>query len=173
MDRCRIPCHAVSLFAVSQARCHSLRAIAGAFAIDVDISFWLLVTTLLLAVFLGFGKRRHELTILNENANAHRAVLNDYSPYFLDQMIGIVTSSTVIAYMLYTTSEEVTSRFGGPKLIYTMPFVLYGIFRYLYLIHKKDRGGDPSRTLLTDPPLLIDVALWVLTVIVIIYHSIS
>jgi 4-hydroxybenzoate polyprenyltransferase len=150
-----------------------LRAIAGAFVIDVEISFWLLITTFLLALFLGFGKRRHEITILNDQANAHRAVLSDYSPIFLDQMISIVTASTVIVYMLYTTSEEAIVRFGSHKLIYTIPFVLYGIFRYLYLIHKKDRGGDPSKTLLTDLPLLIDVALWVLAVVAIIYHSLS
>lgn len=150
-----------------------LRAIAGAFAIDVDISFWLLATTFLLALFLGFGKRRHELIVLNENANSHRAVLNDYSPYFLDQMISIVTATTVIVYMLYTTSDEATSRFGGPMLLYTIPFVLYGIFRYLYLIHKKELGGDPTKTLLTDLPILIDVVLWVLTVIVIIYRSLT
>ncbi|MFH1171580.1 MAG: decaprenyl-phosphate phosphoribosyltransferase [bacterium] len=148
-----------------------LRAVAGAVAIDVAISHWLLVTTLLLALFLGFGKRRHELMLLQENANTHRPVLTDYSPYFLDQMIGIVTASTVIVYMLYTTSSEATAHFGGPKLLYTMPFVLYGIFRYLYLIHQKDHGGDPSKTLLTDPPLIIDIILWAAIVIILLYYS--
>lgn len=148
-----------------------LRAIAGAVVIGVTISHWLLITTLFLAMFLGFGKRRHELVLLNEQANGHRSVLNDYSPRFLDQMMGIVTTSTVIVYMLYTTSDRVISRFGDIRLVYTMPFVLYGIFRYLYLIHKKDLGDDPSRTLLTDLPLLADVGLWIISVVVLLYYA--
>lgn len=147
-----------------------LRAIGGAFAIDVIISHWLLITTLLLSLFLGFGKRRHEIALLNERANAHRGVLNEYNLLFLDQMIGIVTAATLIMYILYTTSDEAVTRFGDTRLILTMPLVLYGIFRYLYLIHKKERGGDPSKTLLTDPPLLVAIGLWVATVIGLIYY---
>lgn len=148
-----------------------LRAIAGAVVIDVQISHWLLVCTFLLALFLGFGKRRHELSLMEEGAANHRRVLGDYSPYFLDQMIAVVTASTLIVYILYTTSAEVTARFGTTNLIYTIPFVLYGIFRYLYLIHKKERGGDPTAILYDDKPLIAAISLWAITVIVILYHA--
>lgn len=148
-----------------------LRALAGAEAIDVEFSSWLLLSTFLLALFLAFGKRRHELTLLNNNAVSHRRVLDQYSPYFLDQMIAVVTASTVVVYILYTTSKEITERFHTAGLVYTVPFVLYGIFRYLYLIHKKESGGDPTKTLLTDPPLLIDIAFWTAAVIAILYFS--
>lgn len=150
-----------------------LRAIAGAVTIDVPISHWLLAATLLLALFLGFGKRRYELVALASNANSHRPVLEQYAKMFLDQMIAVVTASTVIVYLLYTTSDEVREKFGTTNLIYTVPFVLYGIFRYLYLIHKRESGGDPSKTLLTDGPLLASVGLWVATVIAILYRSMA
>ena len=146
-----------------------LRVIAGAVLIGVPTSEWLIICTILLSLFLGFSKRRHEIKILENEANTHRSVLQHYSPYFLDQMIGIVTATTVMSYALYTISEETVHKFGTKHLIYTVPFVLYGIFRYLYLVHKKDEGGDPTRLALTDLPLLFNIVLWIITVSIIIY----
>lgn len=146
-----------------------IRVIAGGFAINVLISHWLLICTLLLALFLALSKRRHEMILLGEDAINHRPILKEYSPYLLDQMIAVVTASTIIAYCLYTISEETIARFGTYELIYTVPFVLYGIFRYLYLIHRKSEGGSPEALILKDKPLLIDVFLWVVTAGIIIY----
>lgn len=146
-----------------------LRIVAGAFAIDVPLSEWLLICTSLLALFLGFSKRRHELTLLEDNARSHRRVLLEYSPYFLDQMISLVTASTLICYILYTLDSETIAKFGSKNLLLTVPFVLYGLFRYLYLVHQRKTGGDPTAELLTDKPLLVNVFLWGLTVILVIY----
>lgn len=146
-----------------------LRVIAGAVLIGVPTSEWLIICTILLSLFLGFSKRRHELTILDVQANSHRSVLQHYSPYFLDQMIGIVTATTVMSYALYTISEETVKKFGTTHLIYTVPFVLYGIFRYLYLVHKKEEGGNPTKLALTDLPLLLTIVLWIVAVTIIIY----
>ena len=146
-----------------------LRVVAGAVLIQVPTSEWLIICTVLLSLFLGFSKRRHELTYLETGADVHRSVLRYYSPYFLDQMIGIVTASTVMSYALYTISEETVRKFGTNHLIYTVPFVLYGIFRYLYLVHKKEEGGNPARLALADMPLMINIVLWILTASVIIY----
>ncbi|HOP06603.1 MAG TPA: decaprenyl-phosphate phosphoribosyltransferase [candidate division Zixibacteria bacterium] len=146
-----------------------LRAYAGAFAIDVVASKWLLINTLLLALFLGFGKRRHELGLLEGEAKSHRRILDHYSQYLLDQLIGVVTPSVLVVYMLYTFSAEVSSKLGTENLFITIPFVIYGIFRYLYLIHKKDEGGSPTRVLTSDKPMLIDVVLWLVTVFIVLY----
>lgn len=148
-----------------------LRVIAGGVVIDVAISSWLLICTGLIALFLGLNKRRHELVLLGDEAYKHRRVLTEYNPYFLDQMISVVTASTVIVYILYTLSAETINRFGTDKLIFTIPFVLYGVFRYLYLVHQKEKGGSPTKLLLTDPPLLINITFWVLTSIIIIYYT--
>jgi 4-hydroxybenzoate polyprenyltransferase len=148
-----------------------LRVVSGAVIIDVPTSEWLIICTILLSLFLGFSKRRHELLILENSANSHRSVLQDYSPYFLDQMIGIVTATTVMSYALYTISEETIRKFGTKNLIYTVPFVLYGIFRYLYLVHKKEKGGNPTKLMLTDIPLLLNVILWIIVAIIIIYGN--
>ena len=150
-----------------------LRAIAGAVAVDVPIGHWLLVCTTLLALFLALSKRRHELTLLAGGATDHRRILEEYSPYLLDQMIGVVTSSTLIAYTVYATSADTAARLGTSKLGLTIPFVLYGIFRYLYLVHQKRGGGSPSAMLLTDRPLLVCVALWAGSVIVLLYSPLG
>ena len=147
-----------------------LRVVAGAVAIDVPISQWLLICTILLALFLGLSKRRHEIVLLADGAIGHRRILQEYSPYLLDQMIGVVTASTLMAYMLYATSHETAERFGTSLLGLTIPFPLYGIFRYLYLVHRKDGGGSPAELLLNDRPLLACVAMWGLAVAVIIYR---
>lgn len=146
-----------------------LRVVAGAVIINVPTSEWLIICTVLLALFLGFGKRRHELSILERHADTHRPVLQHYSTYFLDQMIGIVTATTVISYALYTISDETVQKFGTKNLIYTVPFVLYGIFRYLYLIHKKEEGGNPTRLMIKDLPMVINMVLWISSAIIIIY----
>ncbi len=161
--------HVVILDVMTISAGFVLRVIAGAVLINVPTSEWLIICTILLSLFLGFSKRRHELTILEAQANVHRSVLEHYSPYFLDQMIGIVTASTVMSYTLYTISEETVKKFGTNGLIYTMPFVLYGIFRYLYLVHKRVEGGNPTKVALTDLPLVINIVLWILTASIIIY----
>ena len=146
-----------------------LRAVGGAVAVDVPIGHWLLVCTTLLALFLALSKRRHELVLLADGATDHRRILEEYSPYLLDQMIGVVTSSTLIAYTVYATSPDTAARLGTGKLGLTIPFVLYGIFRYLYLVHQKRGGGSPAAMLLTDRPLLGCVALWAASVIALMY----
>jgi 4-hydroxybenzoate polyprenyltransferase len=147
-----------------------LRAVAGAMAIEVEISHWLLVCTILLALFIALAKRRHELTLLAGQASSHRPILGEYSEELLDQMIAVVTASTLIAYVFYTISPETQQKFGTPWLGLTIPFPLYGIFRYLYLIHQRAGGGSPADLLLADRPLLACVALWALMVALIIYQ---
>jgi 4-hydroxybenzoate polyprenyltransferase len=146
-----------------------LRAVAGSYAISVPTSSWLIACTFLLALFIGFGKRRHELMILKDQAFEHRVTLKKYSPYFLDQLIGVVTASTVVAYTFYTLSPEIQEKLGVKHLELTIPFVLYGVFRYLYLIHQEEGGGSPTRLLLTDKPILINIVLWFLSVMAIFW----
>jgi 4-hydroxybenzoate polyprenyltransferase len=146
-----------------------LRVVAGGVAIHVAISAWLLLCTSLLALFLGFGKRRHELLLLERVAPAHRPILSEYSPYFLDQMISVVTASTLVCYALYTMDPAVHQKLGTTRLPLTIPFVLYGIFRYLYLVHQKEAGGDPSQIVLADRPFLVNILLWTATVFAILY----
>jgi 4-hydroxybenzoate polyprenyltransferase len=161
--------HVVIVDVLAIAAGFVLRAVAGAVAVDVPISQWLLVCTTLLALFLALSKRRHELTLLNDTATDHRRILEEYSPYLLDQMVGVVTASTLVAYAIYATSSETAGRLGTDRLGLTIPFVLYGIFRYLYLVHQKRGGGSPATLLLSDRPLLACVALWVISVVLILY----
>ena len=149
-----------------------LRAVGGAVAVHVEISHWLLVCTILLALFIALAKRRHEIVLLASDAATHRPILGEYTPYLLDQMIGVVTASTLISYIFYTISPETQVKFGTAWLGLTIPFPLYGIFRYLYLVHQREGGGSPADLLLTDRPLLTCVALWALTVAVIIYRPV-
>jgi 4-hydroxybenzoate polyprenyltransferase len=149
-----------------------LRAVGGAVAVHVEISHWLLVCTILLALFIALAKRRHEIVLLSAGAANHRPILGEYSPYLLDQMIGVVTASTLISYIFYTISPETQAKFGTAWLGLTIPFPLYGIFRYLYLVHQREGGGSPADLLLTDRPLLACVALWALTVALIIYRPV-
>ena len=145
-----------------------LRVAAGAVVVEVErFSPWLYICATLAALFIGVGRRRHELILLAENANEHRASLSEYSLPLLDEMISVVASATIIAYSLYT--------FSAPNLppnhamMLTIPFVLYGVFRYLYLIHVKSKGGAPEEIFLSDQPLIIDLGLWALAVIAILY----
>jgi len=146
-----------------------LRVLGGAVIISVTSSQWLILCTILLSLFLGFSKRRHELILLEDNATGHRKVLEHYSPYFLDQMISVVTASTLICYALYTMSKDTIEKLGTSKLIYTIPFVLYGIFRYLYLVHQKEKGGSPTEVVFTDKPMIINISLWVIASVMFIY----
>lgn len=161
-----------------------LRAVAGALVIQVEISSWLLVCTTLLALFLALSKRRHELVFFSADFGVRnsefkrgtpdspfpfRKSLAEYSPLLLDQMISVVASALVMAYALYTMSPETIEKFDTRWLAFTIPFVLYGIFRYLYLIYRKEEGGNPETTLLQDKPLLIDCGLWILAVGIILY----
>jgi len=161
--------HIVILDVLTIAIGFVLRAAAGAVVIDAPISHWLLVVTILLALFLALSKRRHELVLLADGATGHRPILGEYSPYLLDQMISVVTASTLVAYIFYCISPETIQKFGTDMLGLTIPFPLYGILRYLYLVHRREGGGSPSQMLLNDRPLLVCVALWVLAVVVIVY----
>jgi 4-hydroxybenzoate polyprenyltransferase len=147
-----------------------LRVVGGGVVIHVQISPWLIVCTTLLALFLALSKRRHELVALGKEAGNHRLILSRYSPYFLDQLIAVVTASTVMSYALYTLSADVQTKFPGKRLDLTIPFVLFGIFRYLFLVHQNSEGGNPTRLLFTDLVLLSDVLLWAASVIFIIYR---
>jgi 4-hydroxybenzoate polyprenyltransferase len=159
----------VILDVMSTATGFVVRAVAGGVVIAVPVSPWLIICTFLLALFLGFSKRRHELVLLDDRAIEHRASLREYSPYFLDQMIAVVTASTVVAYAIYTVSPEVREKLGTDQLYLTVPFVLFGIFRYLYLVHQREQGGNPTQLLLSDQPMLLDVLLWILTASVLLY----
>jgi 4-hydroxybenzoate polyprenyltransferase len=145
------------------------RVLAGTALAEVSASDWLIICTITLSLFLGFSKRRHELALIGRNANDHRKVLTEYNIAFLDQMIAVATACTVMSYALYTIADETVARFGTRNLIITIPFVIYGIYRYLYLLHQKKIGGNPTSALLTDPPLLLNGLLWLGTVILIIY----
>lgn len=162
--------HVVILDVMTIAVGFVLRAVAGGLVIGVPVSDWLLVCTILGALFLGLGKRRHELTLLAGGARDHRRILEEYDPYLLDQMIGVVAAATLVAYIIYCVSPETHAYFGTNLLVLTTPFPIYGLFRYLYLVHRKEGGGSPSDMLLEDRPLLACVALWGMTVIAIIYR---
>ena len=146
-----------------------LRVLAGTELAEVTPSDWLILCTIMLSLFLGFGKRRHELVVTGADAPIHRKVLGEYSLRFLDQMIAVSTACTVMSYALYTVSPQSVDRFGTRNLVFSIPFVIYGIYRYLYLIHQKNMGGNPPREIIKDLPLLLNALLLVLLVVLIIY----
>lgn len=146
-----------------------LRVYAGAAAVAVAISPWLFLCTIFLALFLAFSKRRHELVLLADGAASQRGVLAQYSPAFLDQMINVVTASTVVCYALYAVAPETVAKHGGRSLLVTIPMVLFGIFRYLYLVYQRHEERNPTEAILRDPPFLINIALWGLAVAAIVY----
>jgi len=162
--------HIVVLDVMTIAIGFVLRAVAGGLVINVHISNWLLVCTMLGALFLGFAKRRHEITLLAAGAKGHRRILEEYDPYLLDQMIGVVAAATMVAYIIYCASPETHAYFGTEWMVLTTPFPIYGLFRYLYLVHRKAGGGSPSDMLLEDRPLLACVLLWGITSVLIIYR---
>ncbi len=153
--------HLVILDVMAIALGFIARVVAGASAISVHVSNWLFLCTLLLSIFLGFAKRRAELSVLEGGASAHRSNLADYSLSMIDQMMSISASATILAYGLYTVSKETIDRVGGDHLKYTVPCVIYGVFRYIFLVHKHGAGGAPEKVLLQDVPLLADIAVFV------------
>jgi 4-hydroxybenzoate polyprenyltransferase len=147
-----------------------LRVIAGAVAVGVSTSRWLIISTILIAMFLTLSKRRHEIVTLGgAEGEKHRKVLSQYGDRFLDQLIGVTTSGVLLSYLLYCTNPETVEKFHTEKMIYTFPFVLYGVFRYLYLIYQKKEGGSPEKLVLSDRPLLASVLLWGVSCVFILY----
>ncbi len=161
--------HMVILDVMSISLGFVLRVEAGAVAAGVGVSRWLFLCTTFLALFLAFSKRRHEITLLAGAASGQRPVLDHYSPAFLDQMINVVTASSVVSYALYAVSPETQEKFGSQNLVYTIPLVLYGIFRYLYLMYQRAGERNPTEAILRDPPFLINILLWGLAVLWIVY----
>ncbi len=142
-----------------------LRILAGTLAVGIPPSQWLLLCGMMVTLFLGFTKRRAEIMVLAEDKAAHRKVLEHYSPVLLDKMIGITAAGLIMSYSLYTMHPDTIRIHGTPNLIYTVPFVMYGVFRYIYLLHHQSRGGDPSHDLVRDPHLFIVVGAWLATTI--------
>ncbi len=161
--------HMVILDVMSISLGFVLRVEAGAMAARVDVSRWLLLCTIFLALFLAFSKRRHEITLLAGAASGQRRVLDQYSPAFLDQMINVVTASAVVSYALYSVAPETVQKYNTRDLVYTIPMVLYGIFRYLYLMYQQPGERNPTEAILRDPPFLINMALWGAAVVWIVY----
>jgi len=148
-----------------------LRIIAGGIIAEVTLSKWIIIITFFLSMFLGLNKRRQELKLLGKNDSLHRQVSIKYSPYFIDQMIAVFTASIVVTYMLYAVDTGTVALFRSKNLVYSIPFVYYGIFRYLYLIHKCEADGDPTRILLSDIMMQINIVLWISVCIAVIYFG--
>ena len=161
--------HLVIIDVMTLSAFYILRVLGGLVAVNVRISHWMIICIGLLALFIGFNKRRQEIKFLGQDAPGHRSVLNQYGQYFIDQMIGIVTAATVVSYSVFTVDPETVARFGTRGLLLTIPFVYYGIFRYLYLVHKVGHGGDPVRIFLLDKVMILNLIGWVLTSIAVIY----
>jgi len=148
-----------------------IRIWAGSFAADVLPSVWLQMCVFLLALFLGFTKRRYEISTLRDKAAEHRSVLAHYTSYLLDQIIIICSTLTVVFYGLYAISSDIVERIGNHNMVYSLVFVIYGIFRYLYLVHVKKLGDDPGDVIFSDIPTMINMALWIFYIIVVLYPS--
>lgn len=161
--------HMVILDVMSISFGFVLRVEAGAEATGIEVSRWLFLCTIFLALFLAFSKRRHEITLLAGKAAGQRPVLDHYSPAFLDQMINVVTASSVVSYALYAVAPETVAKYGTQDLVWTIPLVLYGIFRYLYLMYQRPGERNPTEAILRDAPFLINILLWGLAVVWIVY----
>ncbi len=148
-----------------------LRVVGGAVAIPVPISRWLLLCAYLLALYLALGKRRSELALLGDGAGSHREVLGHYTLGLVDQAISVVLGATVLAYTLYTVAPDTVAKVGSEGLMVTVPIVLYGLFRYLYLLHTHELGGSPTRVLVTDRPLLVTVIVWLVVAALVVGTS--
>ncbi|WP_038038846.1 decaprenyl-phosphate phosphoribosyltransferase [Thermorudis peleae] len=144
-----------------------LRAVGGGVAVSVPMSPWLYMCTVLLALFLGFAKRRHELVLLDLAATNHRPILDDYPVALLDALLTVTAAATIMAYSLYTFSAPNLP--SNHAMMLTIPFVLYGLFRYLYLVYRRESGGVPEQVLLNDLPLLISIVLWGLAALIVLY----
>jgi 4-hydroxybenzoate polyprenyltransferase len=145
-----------------------LRILAGTLGVGIPPSQWLLLCGLMVTLFLGFTKRRAEIIVLTDDKTAHRKVLEHYSPVLLDKMIGITAAGLIMSYSLYTMNADTIRIHNTPNLIYTVPFVMYGVFRYIYLLHHQSRGGDPSHDLVRDPHLFIAVGAWLIATVLLI-----
>jgi 4-hydroxybenzoate polyprenyltransferase len=161
--------HMVILDVMSIAISFVLRVEAGSTATGIEVSRWLLLCTIFLSLFLAFSKRRHEITLLAHEASGQRPVLDHYSPAFLDQMINVVTASSVVSYALYCVAPETVEKYHTQDLVFTIPLVLYGIFRYLYLMYQRPGERNPTEVILRDAPFLINILLWGLVVVWIVY----
>lgn len=148
-----------------------LRVLAGAAIAHVTPSDWLIACTTLLALLLGFGKRRSEYALYPETGNRHRRVLKHYRPLLLDTLISAVTAATVISYVLYTFSDETVRHVGTSNLVWTVPLVLYGIYRYIHLVYREQGGGDPAEMVVKDKPLFLSIVLWGASCISLIYWT--
>jgi 4-hydroxybenzoate polyprenyltransferase len=146
-----------------------LRVLAGGAAIGVAVSSWLVLCTIFLALFLAFSKRRHEIVLLAQDAADQRKVLSSYSPAFLDQMINVVSASSVVCYALYAIAPQTTEKYHTEHLVYTIPLVLFGIFRYLYLMYQAKDAKSPTDAILSDAPFLVNMGLWAAAVLWIVY----
>lgn len=162
--------HLVILDALAIAVGFVLRVVAGAYAIAVPMSQWLLLCTFFLALFLAFCKRRHELGL--EDSGSHRKVLEEYSEKFLDQLITTSAATTLLCYALYATSAETAAKFHTPLLVLTVPFVVYGVTRYQYLVLIRNKGGSPGRILFGDIPFALNFAAWMAVSFLIVYWKV-
>jgi 4-hydroxybenzoate polyprenyltransferase len=160
--------HVVILDVFMIATGFMLRILAGTLGVGIPPSRWLLLCGLMVTLFLGFTKRRAEIIALTDDKTAHRKVLEHYSPVLLDKMIGITAAGLIMSYSLYTMNADTIRIHNTPNLIYTVPFVMYGVFRYIYLLHHQSRGGDPSHDLVRDPHLFIAVGAWLIATVLLI-----
>ncbi|TGK12882.1 decaprenyl-phosphate phosphoribosyltransferase [Leptospira fluminis] len=163
--------HMVILDVMSISIGFVVRAIAGSVVVGVSFSSWLLLCTFMLALYWGFGKRRGELIILEEGAVGHRKILEEYSVNFLDLMMGIVATMTLVTYVMYVTSPTTIENLGTDKMVYTIPIVVYAIFRSLYIIYIKNMGHNPTKAILTDAGVLAAGFFWLLLVVWIMYSG--
>jgi 4-hydroxybenzoate polyprenyltransferase len=163
--------HMVVLDVFAIATGFVIRVVAGAEAIEVPISNWLYLCTMLLSLFLALAKRRAELSLLAQDAGKHRKILEEYSIGLVDQLITIVAGCTVLAYALYTLAADTIQKFGTDKLKFTVPLVLFGLFRYLYLVHKQGEGGKPEKVLFRDRPTQVNLLCYLAVVIWAIYGA--
>jgi 4-hydroxybenzoate polyprenyltransferase len=166
--------HAVILDVLLLSAGFVYRAVGGvalirSFLPEVYLSYWLILCAFLLSLFLALAKRRNEIATLGAAAAAHRASLAHYNLAFIDQMLATLTAATMVSYSLYTISDDTFQHYGTRDLFWTLPFVVYGLFRYLYLIYYKSEGGDPSSLLVRDKPTLINVTLWAAASAAIVY----
>lgn len=163
--------HIVILDVMSISIGFVIRAIAGALVIGVQFSQWLLLCTFMLALFWGFSKRRGEINILQSDAKKHRKILEEYSLEFLDLMMAVVASLTLVSYVMYTVSQETAKNLGTPNMIYTVPIVVYAIFRSLYIIYIKNMGHDPTKAILTDRSVLLSGLTWLVVVLFLMFGN--
>ncbi|NLB18207.1 MAG: decaprenyl-phosphate phosphoribosyltransferase [Syntrophomonadaceae bacterium] len=146
-----------------------LRVLAGSYAISVAPSSWMLVATFFLALLIGLGKRSNEILVMKEDSSSHRQVLSEYNEPLLQQLFAVASSSTVVSYALYTMDPHVVETFATNNLFFTLPFVVFGVFRYLYLVLRHNRGGDPTELVLRDTTMIVTLLLWFISVVIIIY----